>query len=348
MTELHNNTIYYPSLDWFEREEDDNNSSQAVGRLPPIHQMNHETASIDSRHPKAWKEIEPTPSPSASTEFTSSSQRSRKRGTPSTKDIHVEKNTEGKPPYSYATLIKYAIENSEKKKLTLSEIYQWVIEHYPYYSSAGTGWKNSIRHNLSLNKSFVRVPRPVNEPGKGSYWQVDNRLSDSDPRTKITIRHRGSRSGSDPVKAPYLPEEHQRFHRDSRSLSLDSNMSAKLNAVSFYPAPFSSFAYDNRPHHHHHHHHHHRHSVDFSRNSPYLTNYELYSPATLDGSPYSSLSRIQSKHNPPPTPSSTTSFYPPPVYSTHSLVKEKENLIHKTDSNQKQSVRDSEPYDGWM
>ncbi|KAI7865599.1 hypothetical protein BDF14DRAFT_1688199, partial [Spinellus fusiger] len=83
------------------------------------------------------------------------------------------KNTEGKPPYSYATLIKYAIENSPDRKLTLSDIYQWVITHYPYYNSAGTGWKNSIRHNLSLNKSFTRVPRPINEPGKGSYWTVD-------------------------------------------------------------------------------------------------------------------------------------------------------------------------------
>ncbi|PHZ11621.1 fork head transcription factor, partial [Rhizopus microsporus ATCC 52813] len=87
--------------------------------------------------------------------------------------MKVEKNTEGKPPYSYATLIKYAIERSPGNKLTLSQIYQWVIDHYPYYASAGSGWKNSIRHNLSLNKSFVRVPRPVNEPGKGSYWTVD-------------------------------------------------------------------------------------------------------------------------------------------------------------------------------
>ncbi|ORY98769.1 hypothetical protein BCR43DRAFT_436603, partial [Syncephalastrum racemosum] len=117
---------------------------------------------------------QPTPSPSGSIEKNSSSQPKRHR-TPSTKDIHVEKNTEGKPPYSYATLIKYAIENSPQKKLTLSEIYQWVIEHYPYYSTAGTGWKNSIRHNLSLNKSFVRVARPINEPGKGSYWMVDYR-----------------------------------------------------------------------------------------------------------------------------------------------------------------------------
>lgn len=59
----------------------------------------------------------------------------------STTDMCVEKNTEGKPPYSYATLIKYAIERSAENKLTLSQIYQWVIEHYPYYGSAGSGWK---------------------------------------------------------------------------------------------------------------------------------------------------------------------------------------------------------------
>ena len=86
---------------------------------------------------------QPTPSPSASTERS----RSKKHRTPSTRDIHVEKNTEGKPPYSYATLIKYAIENSLRKKLTLAEIYQWVIEHYPYYGSAGTGWKVNIQHS---------------------------------------------------------------------------------------------------------------------------------------------------------------------------------------------------------
>ncbi|KAI9299772.1 hypothetical protein BJ944DRAFT_137278, partial [Cunninghamella echinulata] len=77
-----------------------------------------------------------------------------------------------KPPYSYATLIRYAIENSPSQKLTLNEIYNWVLEHYSYYKTAGSGWKNSIRHNLSLNKSFVRVSRPINEPGKGSYWMI--------------------------------------------------------------------------------------------------------------------------------------------------------------------------------
>ncbi|KAG1467791.1 hypothetical protein G6F56_004213 [Rhizopus delemar] len=111
---------------------------------------------------------------------------------PTLVDMRVEKNTEGKPPYSYATLIKYAIERSTGNKLTLSQIYQWVIDHYPYYGTAGSGWKNSIRHNLSLNKCFVRVPRPVNEPGKGSYWTVDQFAQPNDLKTKANRSKRPS------------------------------------------------------------------------------------------------------------------------------------------------------------
>ncbi|CAO3647554.1 unnamed protein product [Cunninghamella blakesleeana] len=190
-----------------------------------------------------------TPSPSISTEkstsTTSITTNSKKQRVPSTKDIHVEKNTEGKPPYSYATLIKYAIENSQENKLTLSEIYQWVIEHYPYYSTAGTGWKNSIRHNLSLNKSFIRVPRPINEPGKGSYWMVDYRSSESDNRNRHNTMptRRNNRSGSDASTMPYRPTTDwasststsslgRRALRDSRSLSMDASIiSRNLNGM---------------------------------------------------------------------------------------------------------------------
>ncbi|CAO3588234.1 unnamed protein product [Absidia cylindrospora] len=190
-----------------------------------------------------------TPSPSISTEkSTSTISTNKKHQIPCTKDIHVEKNTEGKPPYSYATLIKYAIENSQDNKLTLSEIYQWVIEHYPYYGTAGSGWKNSIRHNLSLNKIFVRVPRPINEPGKGSYWIVDYRSAEMDqqkPRGASTApSRRSNRSGSDPANAPYRPEWagssaspstssfSRRATRDGRSLSLDAaTLTKNLNGV---------------------------------------------------------------------------------------------------------------------
>lgn len=91
-------------------------------------------------HPYANVNPQPSPSPTASTERSNTSSRKNsaviKQG-----EMHVEKNTEGKPPYSYAMLIRYAIENSPNKKLTLSEIYIWVTEHYPFYNTAGNGWK---------------------------------------------------------------------------------------------------------------------------------------------------------------------------------------------------------------
>ncbi|KAJ2331808.1 hypothetical protein GGI00_003089 [Coemansia sp. RSA 2681] len=91
----------------------------------------------------------------------------------------LKTHTTGKPPYSYATLITYAILHHPRKQMTLNEIYNWAMGNYPYFKTAGSGWKNSVRHNLSLNKTFVRIPRPANEPGKGAYWTVDLAVLDA-------------------------------------------------------------------------------------------------------------------------------------------------------------------------
>ncbi|RKP10876.1 fork head domain-containing protein, partial [Thamnocephalis sphaerospora] len=77
-----------------------------------------------------------------------------------------------KPPFSYASLIAQAISAAMDRKCTLSEIYHYISTHYPFYRMSQTGWQNSIRHNLSLNKAFVRVPRASHEPGKGAYWTI--------------------------------------------------------------------------------------------------------------------------------------------------------------------------------
>lgn len=69
-------------------------------------------------------------------------------------------NGPDKPPYSYSQLIRFAIEETEDKRCTLSDIYSFITSNFGYYrENRNSSWKNSIRHNLSLNKQFSRVER---------------------------------------------------------------------------------------------------------------------------------------------------------------------------------------------
>ncbi|XP_051952424.1 forkhead box protein N3-like [Xyrauchen texanus] len=93
---------------------------------------------------------------------------------PNEPPYHLSMGPSRKPPYSFSCLIFMAIEDAPSKRLPVKDIYGWILEHFPYFSSAPTGWKNSVRHNLSLNKCFKKVDKDRSQSiGKGSLWSID-------------------------------------------------------------------------------------------------------------------------------------------------------------------------------
>ena len=86
--------------------------------------------------------------------------------------VYRRNYTHAKPPYSYISLITMALQSSPNKMMTLSEIYNWIMELFPFYRQNQQRWQNSIRHSLSFNDCFVKVPRSADKPGKGSYWSL--------------------------------------------------------------------------------------------------------------------------------------------------------------------------------
>ncbi|CAO3594241.1 unnamed protein product [Absidia cylindrospora] len=230
----HQLQLFYRQLPPIPTTSMDSNSSSASPKTPTT-TMGTGLGSTSATWNEPIEEFvhhgHPTPTPS------NEKKRSRQMSTIG-QDVRVEKNTQGKPPYSYATLIRYAIENSADQKLTLNDIYSWVLEHYSYYKTAGSGWKNSIRHNLSLNKSFVRVPRPINEPGKGSYWMIDYHAAEDEQRAKQTYRGRAGRSASDatPSTLPYRANSGSsvRRHSDTRYFA---NHGMNNNNTMIHPTP---------------------------------------------------------------------------------------------------------------
>ncbi|EFN81516.1 forkhead box protein J1-A [Harpegnathos saltator] len=104
---------------------------------------------------------------------------------------------DAKPPFSYATIICLAM-RANNNKVSLSNIYAWIRENFLFYKYADPAWQNSIRHNLSLNKCFIKLPRSKDEPGKGGFWKLDiERMEEgkrSRRRSAISQRIRGSKN----------------------------------------------------------------------------------------------------------------------------------------------------------
>uniref|UniRef100_A0A0R3S0W4 Forkhead box protein fkh-2 n=1 Tax=Elaeophora elaphi TaxID=1147741 RepID=A0A0R3S0W4_9BILA len=107
------------------------------------------------------------------------------------KDVDFSKEAI-KPPYSYAELITLAMRHHGQSKVLLSDIYEYVRKNFAWYRKTDITWQNSIRHNLSLNKQFIKLPRKKGEKGKGSYWMLDQNAMDS---SGLKMKKSGSTNG---------------------------------------------------------------------------------------------------------------------------------------------------------
>ncbi|CAO1421045.1 unnamed protein product [Diamesa tonsa] len=97
---------------------------------------------------------------------------------------------EQKPPYSYISLTAMAIWSSQEKMLPLSDIYRFITDRFPYYRKNTQRWQNSLRHNLSFNDCFIKVPRRPDRPGKGAYWALHPQAFDMFENGSLLRRRR--------------------------------------------------------------------------------------------------------------------------------------------------------------
>jgi len=150
-------------------------------RNPAIHNApNNDTHTHTAAKPKTTKQYKassPTPSSSCRTIGAA----------PGSRGFHAGV-TNKRPPYSYAALIYLAVEATGEKRVQLGDIYSNIMQSWAYYRARPneTGWKNSIRHNLTVSRCFRKVARAEGDTGKGGYWEVDETLA----KTEIVLSAR--------------------------------------------------------------------------------------------------------------------------------------------------------------
>lgn len=137
-----------------------------------------------------------------------------------------------KPPYSYISLTAMAIWSSPEKMLPLSDIYKFITDRFPYYRKNTQRWQNSLRHNLSFNDCFIKIPRRPDRPGKGAYWALHPAAFDMFENGSLLRRRK----------------RFKLLKSDKESLDNELAALANINRIYFTPPENSTVAVDVPPH----------------------------------------------------------------------------------------------------
>ncbi|XP_074650220.1 uncharacterized protein LOC141905287 [Tubulanus polymorphus] len=117
----------------------------------------------------------------------------------------IQTRNKDKPGHSYIALISMAILSRPDRRMVLNDIYEYIMTNFAYYNNSNKAWRNSVRHNLSLNECFVKCGRAEN--GKGNYWAIHQACVDDFARGDFRRRNarRRARRGTRDLDIPEIP-----------------------------------------------------------------------------------------------------------------------------------------------
>ncbi|CED84856.1 Transcription factor of the Forkhead/HNF3 family [Phaffia rhodozyma] len=175
---LHHHQIHYGST-----SGSNSGSGSASASSTAAHMLSASTGNFQSPSPTASASVSP-PSGIRRTNSNSSSN----LGLPPTRPLHAnplsalipmgqttEEGEAAKPPLTYNTAILLSLQSFEGNQGTLRMICDWIMNEFEWYRvNKNSGWQNSLRHTLSTNEAFQKVPlRPDQPKNAGAYWKLD-------------------------------------------------------------------------------------------------------------------------------------------------------------------------------